>query len=77
MSDYVVALLSVVSHIMSNEIGYYTTDHIHKLIVDITTSAERNVQKKRTNRQEVESTMPNSHGADGVESIDSPKNSLV
>ena len=77
MSDYVVALLSVVSHIMSNEIGYYTTDYIHKLIVDITTSAERNVQKKRTNRQEVESTMPNSHGADGVESIDSPKNSLV
>lgn len=77
LSDYVVALLSVVSHIMSNEIGYYTTDYIHKLIVDITASAERNVQKKRTNRQEVESTMPNSHGVDGVESIDSPKNSLV
>ncbi len=77
LSDYIVALLSVVSHIMSNEIGYYTTDYIHKLIVDITASAERNVQKKRKNRQDVENTISNRHGADGVESVDSPQNTLV
>lgn len=77
LSNYVVTLLSVVSHIMSNKIGYYTTDYIHKLIIETTESAERNVQKKSTNRQEAESTMSNRQGTDGVASIVPPQNAIV
>lgn len=79
LPDYVAPLLSAVSRIMSNDIGYYTTDYIHKLLLDMMASAEYKVQKERGIKKEIkaQNKISDKQGVDETSPIDSVRDTIV